>query len=77
MAKEATRLAKIMRNPIDQLEMAGLLRDGADAMEKQAAEAGRAARERPRVLRARAYAAELEDAANVKIGSHEERLRKG
>lgn len=75
--KQAKSLPKVMRNPIDMLEMAGIIRDGADAMEKLAAQEGRVMRERPRVLRARAYAAEMEDAANVKIGDHEKRLSQG
>ena len=77
MAGQATRLAKTMRNPIDMLEIAGIIRDAADAMEKQAAEAGRVNRERPRVLRARAFAAEMEDFANTRIGDHEARLKNG
>jgi hypothetical protein len=75
--KQAARLARTLRNPIDMLEVAGIIRDAADAMEKQAAEAGRSARERPRVLRALSFASELEEAANVKIGDHEARLKRG
>lgn len=77
MAKQAARLARTLRNPIDMLEIAGIIRDSADAMEKLAAEQGRANRDRPRVLRARSFASELEDAANAKIGDHEARLRNG
>ncbi len=77
MAGQATRLAKTMRNPIDMLEIAGIIRDAADAMEKQAVESNRVNRERPRVLRALSFASELEEAANAKIGDHEARLKRG
>jgi hypothetical protein len=77
MAKQAARLARTLRNPIDMLEVAGIIRDAADAMEKQAAEAGRTNRERPRILRALSFASELEEAANDKIGDHEARLKRG
>lgn len=73
--KQARALPKSMRNPIDALEMAGILRDGADAAEKEASEAGRTARARPTVMRIRAFANELEEWANAKIGDHESRLR--
>jgi hypothetical protein len=59
------------------LEVAGIIRDGAASMEKEAAEQGRTQRERPRVLRALSFASELEEAANAKIGDHEARLRNG
>lgn len=73
--QQAKALPKSMRNPIDALEMAGILRDGADIMEKQAADEGRSTRARPTVMRVRAFARELEEWANGKIGDHEAKLK--
>ena len=74
-ARQARALPKSMRNPIDALEMAGHLRDAADAIERDAEAQGRKVRARAQVLRVRAFATELEDWANAKIGDHEARLR--
>lgn len=75
MAKEMSRLPKILRSPIDMLDMAATLMDAAEAVEKQAAQEGRTVRARPQVLRIRSFSKELETAANEKLGSHEQKLR--
>ena len=75
MAKEMSRLPKILRSPIDMLDMSSERMDVADQLEKTAQEQGRSHRERPRILRIRSFAAELEQSANEKLGSHERKLK--
>jgi hypothetical protein len=74
MAKQMAKLPRIMRSPIDMLDMVGYLTDAADALEKQAAEQGRTERTRPQVLRIRSFANEMKEFANAKLGDHEKRL---
>jgi hypothetical protein len=75
MAKEMSRLPKILRSPIDMLDMSATLMDAADQLEKSAADEGRTVRARPQILRIRSFARELEQSANEKLGSHERRLK--
>ncbi len=71
MAKEMKKLPNIGRNPLLVLEMAEELREHADNVAKAAAEAGKPARARTKLLKIRAFAKELEDLGNAKLGSHE------
>lgn len=64
-----TRLPNLFRNPLVALEVAGELLEHAENVEKAAAEEGRTARERPRVLKIKAFAKELEANANARIGT--------
>ena len=75
MAKEMAKLPKIMRSPIDMLDMAGYLMDAADALEKQSAEEGKSVRMRPQILRVRSFAAEMRESAEARLGSHEAKLK--
>jgi len=75
MAKEMAKLPRIMRSPIDMLDMSTELLELADMVEKQAAEEGRAVRMRPRLLRIRSFARELEESATAKLGNHEKHLK--
>jgi len=75
MAKEMAKLPKIMRSPIDMLDMAGYLVDAADALEREAEQNGRKIRMRPQILRIRSFAREMEETAEQRLGSHERKLK--
>jgi hypothetical protein len=67
--QKQTRLPNLSRNPIVLGELAVELLEHADNVEKTAAENGRAAREKPRVQKIRAFAAEMQRVAEAKIGN--------
>ena len=75
MAKEMAKLPKIMRSPIDMLDMSGYLMDAADALEREAETNGRKVRTRPQVLRIRSFAREMQETAEARLGSHEAKLK--
>jgi hypothetical protein len=66
-----TKVPRLMSNPITVLEMANEMREHADNVEKFAADNGRVTRERPRVVKIRAFAKQLEDLGNGKLGDQE------
>lgn len=68
MAQKQRRLPNLSRNPIVLAEIAVELLDHADNVEKAAAEEGRSAREKARVQKIRAFAAEMDTVAQAKIG---------
>jgi hypothetical protein len=77
MAQQMAKLPKIMKNPIDMLDMSGYLVDAADALEKQAAEEGKTLRMKPQILRIRSFAREMRETAEARLGTHEADLKKG
>jgi hypothetical protein len=67
MAKQV-RLPRLLSNSLVVLEIVEELREHADNVEKAAAESGRQQRERPRVLKIRGFASQLESVANARLG---------
>ena len=74
MAKELKKLPQIGRNPLDLLEMAEELREHAGNVKKAAAEAGKPHSARTKVLKILAFAKQLEEVGNAKLGSHEQEI---
>lgn len=74
--QQLKKIPAITRNPLLILEMADELREHADNVAKAAAESGRERREATRVLKIRAFARELQDLGDAKMGTHAEAINR-
>lgn len=66
--QKQTALPKTLRNPMVILAVVPLIRKGADVVEHEAKENGTELMMKPVIMQARAFAKELEENANARIG---------